>query len=76
MAAKKVYWINQAGDKVDIDTMSTQYLRNVLKMIVRTNQVESKPLGNIEQNFLEEQYKEWEDEQIEQFEHSKRLNDF
>lgn len=82
MSDNKVYWINHRGDEVDVDTMSVEYLRNVLKMIIRNNQNRAKskpkPLGNIEENFLEEQYKEWaeEEEQIQEFERSKRLNDF
>ena len=31
----KVYWTTKAGDKIDIDTMDLNHLRNALKMIVR-----------------------------------------
>lgn len=32
---KKYFWKTKAGQKIDIDTMSIQHLRNVLKMIVK-----------------------------------------
>jgi len=72
MSDNKLYWINRNGQQVDIDTMSIEYLRNTLKMIVRNiernNQPKPKPLGNIELNFLEEEYNEWaeEEEQIQE----------
>jgi hypothetical protein len=30
-----VYWTDKEGNKIDIDTMSIEYLRNTLKYIVR-----------------------------------------
>lgn len=32
----KYYWTTKEGKKVDVDEMSTEHLRNVLKMILRT----------------------------------------
>ena len=31
----KVFWTTKAGDKIDIDKMDVEHLRNALKMIVR-----------------------------------------
>ena len=31
----KVFWTTKAGDKIDIDKMDVDHLRNALKMIVR-----------------------------------------
>ena len=31
----KVFWSTKAGDKIDIDKMDVEHLRNALKMIVR-----------------------------------------
>jgi hypothetical protein len=66
MSDNKLYWIDRNGQEVDIDTMSIEYLRNVLKMIVRNvqanNENKGKEIGNIEANFAEEQYKEWEED--------------
>ena len=31
----KVFWSTKAGDKIDIDKMDVEHLRNTLKMIVR-----------------------------------------
>ena len=33
-----VYWTTKTGNKIDIDQMDIQHLRNTLKMIVRNNQ--------------------------------------
>ena len=68
----KYYWTTKDGASIDVDDMSIDHLRNVLKMILRN--IESakskpKPLGNIESRFLEDQvqdeyehqYDEWEE---------------
>lgn len=31
---KKVFWTTKTGEKIDIDNMSVQHLKNTLKMIV------------------------------------------
>lgn len=31
----KEYWITRNGDKIDVDTMDLNHLRNTLKMIIR-----------------------------------------
>jgi hypothetical protein len=71
MSDNKLYWIDRNGQEVDIDTMSIEYLRNVLKMIVRNvqanNENKGKEIGNIEANFAEEQIREWEEEWREDF---------
>jgi hypothetical protein len=61
----KYYWTTKGGTKIDVDEMSTDHLRNVLKMILRnleTAKSKPKPMGNIEACFQEEKYKEWEEE--------------
>jgi len=35
---RKIYWTTKKGEKIDIDEMSIEHLRNTLKMIVRQNQ--------------------------------------
>ena len=64
----KYYWTTKDGTKIDVDDMSTEHLRNTLKMILRNiDNAKSKPksLGNIEACFQEEEYKEWEEEHYE-----------
>jgi len=68
----KYYWTTKDGTKVDVDEMSTEHLRNTLKMILRNiENAKSKPklMGNIEACFLEERNKDeaedpWEEEFI------------
>lgn len=38
MNPNAVYWTTKSGEKVDIDQMDIQHLRNTLKMIVRNKQ--------------------------------------
>lgn len=62
---KKYYWTTKDGQKIDIDLMTESHLRNVLKMILRNIETPTKKrtqIGNIENNFLEESYKEYEEE--------------
>ena len=65
----KYYWTTKDGTKIDVDDMSTEHLRNTLKMILRNiENAESKPkpMGNIEACFqeeeIEEEYNELEEE--------------
>jgi hypothetical protein len=73
MIKEPVYWTMQNGQKIDVDTMDVQHLRNTLKMIIK-NQVRvnaSAPVkpkfeihGDIAQNFLEQMLEEdYNDEQ-------------
>ena len=60
----KYYWTTKDGTKIDVDNMSTEHLRNTLKMILRNIEnakSKPKPMGNIETCFQEEEYKEWEE---------------
>jgi nitrogen fixation-related uncharacterized protein len=63
----KLYWTMKNGQQIDIDEMSESHLRNTLKMIVRNSQakpqVKRTQIGNIESNFMEELYKEYEEEE-------------
>lgn len=59
------------GQKINVDDMDIQHLRNTLKMLIKNipsiNVVPNKQIGNIESNFLEEQYKEWENDFYDDF---------
>jgi len=62
----KYYWTTKDGTKVDVDEMSTDHLRNTLKMILRNiENAKSKPksMGNIEYQFQEAKWKHWQNEQ-------------
>ena len=63
----KYYWTTKDGTKIDVDEMSTDHLRNVLKMILRNldnarSKPKPKPMGNIEYQFQEAKWKHWENE--------------
>lgn len=53
--AEPVYWTMRNGQKINVDDMEVNHLRNTLKMIIRNNQSKkSKPqLSNIERRFQE-----------------------
>lgn len=63
---EKIYWTMRNGQKIDVDTMDIQHLRNTLKMIIRNKQrVITAPVkpkfqihGEIAQNFLEQMIEE------------------
>ena len=38
-----VYWTMQNGQKINVDDMDINHLRNTLKMIIRANAKKSKP---------------------------------
>ena len=62
----KYYWTIKDGTKIDVDEMSVDHLRNTLKMILRnfnTAKSKTKPIGNIEYQFQEAVWKDWEDEE-------------
>ena len=68
----KYYWTTKDGTKVDVDEMSTDHLRNTLKMILRnldTAKSKPKPMGNIEYQFQEAKWKHWENEEEEKIFH-------
>jgi len=64
---EKTYWTMKNGQKIDVDTMTVQHLRNTLKMIIN-NQVRvqvSTPVkpkfeihGEMAQNFIEQMLEE------------------
>lgn len=67
---KKYYWTTKEGVKLDVDLMSETHLRNIVKMILRNIEAPIKKrtqIGNIESNFLEEAYNEYEEEYNEFF---------
>ena len=63
----KYYWKMKNGQEIDIDKMTETHLRNTLKMIVRNTQVKlpitKTRIGNIESNFMEEQFLEYAEEE-------------
>ena len=40
---EKVYWTMKNGQKIDVDTMDIQHLRNTLKMVIRAKRAQSTP---------------------------------
>ena len=38
-----VYWTMRNGQKIDVDTMDIQHLRNTLKMVIRAKKTQSTP---------------------------------
>lgn len=62
---EKVYWTMKNGQKIDVDQMDIQHLRNTLKMLIRAKRAQSTPVkpkfeihGEIAQNFLEQMIEE------------------
>ena len=73
MKKPKYIWTNSKGEQVDIDSIQDiEYLRNITKMVLRNcdsatdyletikNKISVK--DSIEQRFLEEQERDWYDE--------------
>jgi hypothetical protein len=66
MSKETVYWTMKNGQKIDVDAMDIQHLRNTLKMIIRNQvRVQSAPVkpkfeihGDIAQNFIEQMLEE------------------
>jgi hypothetical protein len=68
----KYYWTTKDGTKIDVDDMSTDHLRNTLKMILRNLDAaksKPKPMGNIEYQFQEAKWKNLENEEEEKIFH-------
>jgi hypothetical protein len=54
-----VYWTMKDGNKINVDHMDLNHLRNTLKMIIRANSVSTFQLnGDIAQHSIEEQIEE------------------
>jgi hypothetical protein len=65
MSKETVYWTMKNGQKIDVDTMDIQHLRNTLKMIIKNQVRVSAPVkpkfeihGDIAQNFIEQMLEE------------------
>lgn len=41
---EKVYWTMKNGQKIDVDQMDIQHLRNTLKMLIRAKRAQSTPV--------------------------------
>jgi hypothetical protein len=39
MDKKEFYWETKKGNKINVDDMTIEHLRNVLKMIIRNNNI-------------------------------------
>ncbi len=63
---EKTYWTMKNGQKIDVDTMDIQHLRNTLKHIINnTIRIKATPVkpkfeihGEIAQNFIEQMLEE------------------
>ena len=44
METKKYYWTMKDGNKIDVDDMTENHLRNVLKLILKRNESSAKKL--------------------------------
>lgn len=60
-----VYWTMKNGQKIDVDTMDIQHLRNTLKMLIKAKRTVTTPIkpkfeihGEMAQNFLEQMIEE------------------
>jgi hypothetical protein len=42
---EKVYWTMKNGQKIDVDTMDVQHLRNTLKMLIKAVRAKSAPVS-------------------------------
>ncbi len=49
---KQYYWINKKGEKINVDDLSLEYLRNILKMLLR-NKEKIKPVECIDFEHIE-----------------------
>jgi hypothetical protein len=65
MSKETVYWTMKNGQKIDVDIMDVQHLRNTLKMIIKNQVRVSAPVkpkfeihGDIAQNFIEQMLEE------------------
>jgi hypothetical protein len=68
MKNKTYYWTTRAGDKINVDDMDIEHLRNALKMIIRNSQSKENKftLNGDMANYFNEQMEEFEyyDEQF------------
>jgi hypothetical protein len=68
MKNKNYYWTTRAGDKINVDDMDIEHLRNALKMIIRNSQSKENKftLNGDMANYFNEQMEEFEyyDEQF------------
>ena len=57
---KKYYWQTKEGNKIDVDLMDPNHLKNVLKIILKNIDENTKPkkkkTGNIESRFEEAKF--------------------
>ena len=76
MKERKYYWTQKNGQKIDVDLMDLNHLRNTLKLIIRNLENlkvkksvvnESKGIGDIEANFLEDEYNEYIEDYYDEF---------
>jgi len=66
-----VYWTMKNGQKIDVDTMDLNHLRNTLKMLIKAKRAQSAPKSfkmngeiaqdHIDQGYLNEQEEEFDE---------------
>jgi hypothetical protein len=66
-----IYWTMKNGQKIDVDTMDLQHLRNTLKMLIKAKKAQSTPKSfkmngeiaqdHIDQGYLNEQEEEFDE---------------
>lgn len=68
MKNKTYYWTTKSGEKINVDDMDIEHLRNALKMIIRNSQSKENKfsLNGDMANYFNEQMEEFEyyDEQF------------
>jgi hypothetical protein len=76
MSKEIIYWTMKNGKNIDVDEMSIEYLRNVLKMIIKQNQnIQSKCPHNIDDaiTFSDEEIERITNKSQYQFENEENL---
>ncbi len=58
MKKEIVYWTTKEGEKIDVDKMDIDHLRNVLKMIIRKNKAIKETEYNLEPYHLDYLWKD------------------
>ena len=61
----KEYWITRNGDKIDVDTMDLNHLRNTLKMIIRNIEAKKeKQLVHLHGEIAQQMYEQMIEEEF------------
>ena len=60
----KEYWITRNGDKIDVDTMDLNHLRNTLKMIIRNIEAKRTKLTHLHGEIAKQMYDQMIEEEF------------